>query len=359
MKLKIKFLLGSILILLTFDLSVWTLHYFNVRWMLLITLLLSIPIVILLNFLFGKLVTSGLSDIISVLSQADEEGVNERLAKDEMTYLKASFGHLNRYVRVARKGSGLEPNFIGKYLVESPIIAGSMSWIYKGRNTQTQEPVWLKIPFDNAGVNPIYAACIRAERKLFESLTHSNLLILKDNLGDVLITEDIEAKNFADYIRRQLPFSKMDVLPYFQQICDLLSYLHHQGVVHHHLRPESMMITADRYLKMVDLGLAFKADFGDPLSETRLCPPGDLRYMSPEQREGKRGDPRSDIYALGVLLHLMLTGKTPSESEEIIPAPIKSVISKAMNPNIEHRYQWVEDFWEDLQNKIVVFEIYV
>ncbi len=359
MKLKTKFLIGSVAIVLTSDLAVWVLHYFDVRWVLIITLLLSIPIVILLNLLFKRLVASGLSDIIAELARADDEGINARLAKDEMTYLKASFGHLNRYVRVARKGSGLEPNFVGKYLVEKPLTACSMSWLYQGRNTQTQESVWIKIPFDNALTNPIYAASIRTERKLFEYLQHSNLLKLQDNLGDVLITEAPEAESFAEYIHRKSPFTQMDILPYFQQLCDVLSYLHHQGVVHHNLRPESMMITKDRHLRLVDLGLAFRTDLGDPLSETRLYPQGDKRYMSPEQSEGRRGDPRSDIYALGVLLHFMLTGKTPSESEETLPVSIKSVISKAMNPDAEQRYQWVEDFWEDLQNKIVVVEIYV
>jgi serine/threonine-protein kinase len=234
-----------------------------------------------------------------------------------------------------------------------------MSWLYQGKNTQTQEPVWLKIPFDNALTNPIYAASIRTERKLFIHLQHSNLLKLKDNLGDVLITEAPEAESFAEYIHRKSPFTQIDILPYFQQLCDLLSYLHHQGVVHHHLRPESMVISKHRHLRLIDLGLAFWADLGDPLSETQLCPQGDKRYMSPEQSEGKRGDPRSDIYALGVLLYLMLTGKTPSESEEILPVSVRSVISKAMSPNPDQRYQWVEDFWEDLQNKVATLEIYV
>ncbi len=359
MKLKTKFLIGSVAIVLTSDLAVWVLHYFDVRWVLVITLLLSIPIVILLNLLFKKLVASGLSDIIAELARADDEGINTRLAKDEMMYLKASFGHLNRYVRVARKGSGLEPNFVGKYLVEKPLMACSMSWLYQGKNTQTQEPVWIKIPFDNALTNPIYAASIRTERKLFEQMKHPNLLKLKDNLGDVLIMEAPEAESFAEYIYRKSRFTKMDILPYFQQLCDLLSYLHHQGVVHHNLRPESMVISKERDIRLIDLGLAFWADFGDPLSETELCPQGDKRYMAPEQSEGKRGDPRSDIYTLGVLLYLMLTGKTPSESEEEVPVSVRPVISKAMAPNPDQRYQWVEDFSDDLQNKVAALEIYV
>ena len=94
-------------------------------------------------------------------------------------------------------------------------------------------------------------------------------------------------------------------------ICEALEYIHDQGVVHRDLKPENVMVDAEDHIKLIDFGIARLAGarrltFGK-LSQVMGTPD----YISPEQVRGKRGDARSDICAVGVMLYEMLTGTTP------------------------------------------------
>jgi serine/threonine-protein kinase len=160
------------------------------------------------------------------------------------------------------------------------------------------------------------------------------------------------------------------VLHLFSQLCDLTAFLHAAGIVHHDLRPHILMLDQQKSLHLMDMGLAASDRKVDPIAVAGLTPQGDLNYMAPEQGRGMRGDPRSDIYTLGVILFQTVTGKLPFSGEpgaieggmrvkrEVIssklfrpdlPAPLEQVILTALNYDIHHRYQWVEDFWEDLE----------
>jgi serine/threonine-protein kinase len=94
-------------------------------------------------------------------------------------------------------------------------------------------------------------------------------------------------------------------------LCDALEYIHSHGVIHRDLKPENIMVGSEDRIKLIDFGIAAKAGarrltFGK-LSNIM----GTAEYISPEQVSGRRGDERSDLYSLGVILYEMLTGKTP------------------------------------------------
>ena len=95
------------------------------------------------------------------------------------------------------------------------------------------------------------------------------------------------------------------------RILDALGYIHSHGVVHRDLKPENIMIDADDNIKLIDFGIAANAGARRitfaKLSNTMGTPD----YISPEQVKGKRGDARSDLYSMGVMLYEMLTGKVP------------------------------------------------
>jgi serine/threonine protein kinase len=164
--------------------------------------------------------------------------------------------------------------------------------------------------------------------------------------------------------------AKEDILPIFRQLGDLIAYLHNMGVVHHDLRPQNIMLSPQKTITLTDAGLASFRDTPDAVFEAGLGPQGDFIYMAPEQLQGQRGDPRSDIYALGVWLYHLTTGKLPFshsmpgikallrikkefkpsvEFREKLSQELQAVILKAMATNIEDRYQWVEDFIVDLE----------
>ncbi|MEN8244084.1 MAG: DUF3365 domain-containing protein [Thermodesulfobacteriota bacterium] len=331
-----------------------------------------------LNRLFENLVISRITRIADFFSKenapglpgfADKEPVNA--SPDELDSLKESFTNLNTYVRIARKGSGPAPNFLGQYTVQEPVLAGTLTWLYHGKNSLTDDPVALKIPFEDVLFNPIYTACLRAEAGIIQAAGHPNLIKVIDAQSDVLVTEAVIGETLDTVINGQVPMAREAMLSILRQLGDLLAYFHNMGVVHHDFRPQNMIYSASSTIILVDAGLAFFRDMPDAIFEAGLGPQGDFIYMAPEQLQGKRGDPRSDIYSLGVWLYHLTTGKLPfllsrsglktrlrikkefqpsDEFKEKLSQELQAVILKAMAWDVENRYQWVEDFMADLED---------
>lgn len=288
---------------------------------------------------------------------------------DEIDYLHASLGSLNQYVSSARKGSTLQPNFIGNYIVTDPITAGAMSWIYNGYEQKTNQKVSLKIGYEQLLQNPFYRACFETEVSLFEELDHPAIPQVIEHLNDTLILEQINGKSLTTILNSKgMSHGQIEML--FSTLCDLISTLHSAGIVHHDLRPHVFMLSDNNKLQIIDMGLASSDHHEDPIVAAGLGPQGDLLYMAPEVMQGERGNSCSDIYGLGLLLYIALSGKLPFDEENCsrnkwlrkkediitigeiqknIPDAFKQIVIKAMAFSYKERYQWVEDFWEDLQ----------
>jgi len=94
-------------------------------------------------------------------------------------------------------------------------------------------------------------------------------------------------------------------------ICDALDYMHKHGIVHRDLKPENVMVDENDNIKLIDFGIAMKEDARRLTFVNLSATLGTPDYISPEQVKGQRGDQRSDIYALGIMLYEMLTGRVP------------------------------------------------
>jgi serine/threonine-protein kinase len=155
-------------------------------------------------------------------------------------------------------------------------------------------------------------------------------------------------------------------------ICEALEYIHSHGVVHRDLKPENIIVDAGDRIKLIDFGIASRSGarrltFGK-LSQVMGTPD----YISPEQVKGKRGDGRSDIYALGVMLYEMLTGEIPfpgknpfsrmhsrlvndpvppREIDPGITPELQEIIYRALERNPKNRYASAREFANDLLNQ--------
>lgn len=333
-----------------------------------ITLSGSLVLLWLLTLLFQRLVVERLGVMLSLVAGKKKESGGGPGPGDELDVLQASLGSLRSYVRSARKGSSLQPNFIGDYIVSKPIAAGAMSWLYNGYAAKSNTKVSLKIGFDEVLQNPLYRACFETELHLFETMSHPCLPEVRERVEDVLILAKVQGRNLLSIFNKG-PLEDQQLLPVFSQLCDLVASFHSSGIVHHDLRPQTLMLDGKQQVHLIDMGLAASDQLPDPIVAAGLGPQGDHLYLAPEQIQGKRGDPRSDIYGLGILLYLATTGNLPftekrksaqrwMQHKEHIENPrtyridmsnsLEQVILKALSYDINKRYQWVEDLWQDL-----------
>ncbi|MEN8200733.1 MAG: DUF3365 domain-containing protein [Thermodesulfobacteriota bacterium] len=340
-----------------------------------ITLIGSLVLLWLLNLLFQRLVIERLGGMLSLVAEKKKESTVLPGVGDELDLLHASLGSLHSYVRSARKGSSLQPNFIGDYVVTRPVAAGAMSWLYNGYGVKSDDKVSLKIGFDEVLQNPLYRSCLETELYLFETVSHPCLLQVRERMGDVLVLSEAQGRSLFSLLNNGV-LAEQQLLPVFSQLCDLTASLHAAGIVHHDLRPQILMLDDKAQVQLIDMGLAASDQQPDPIVAAGLAPQGDLLYMAPEQIQGKRGDPRSDIYGLGILLYQATTGGMPfakerksakkwmQHKEQIIKprdhrptlsSSLEQVILKATAYESNKRYQWVEDLWEDLKMAEIKF----
>jgi hypothetical protein len=172
--------------------------------------------------------------------------------------------------------------------------------------------------------------------------------------GALLIASDyIEGHSLREEIRRG-PLEPRDVLATARAIASALAAAHASGIVHRDLKPENVMRTRDGAIKVLDFGLArLLSDDPEGPTSVRLTVEGAIvgtpGYMAPEQLEGRPVDARADVYAFGVLLHELATGRMPSSGgvtprglaggEAQVPASLESIIRQCLAPNPADRFQ--------------------
>ncbi len=213
---------------------------------------------------------------------------------------------------------------LGPYEVLEPLGAGGMGEVYRARDTRLDRTVAVKVLPAHLASSPDLRQRLEREAKALSSLSHPNICGLFD-IGqqdgvDFLVMEHLEGETLAQRLSKG-PLSTDELLRYSIQIADALDKAHRKGVVHRDLKPGNIMLTKGG-AKLLDFGLAKATDqtlagagevSKSPTASRPLTAEGTLmgtfQYMSPEQLEGKEADVRSDIFALGAVLHEMATGK--------------------------------------------------
>ncbi len=210
---------------------------------------------------------------------------------------------------------------LGPYEILSRIGAGGMGEVFRARDTRLDRIVAIKVLPPHLSGNPQLRERFDREARAISSLSHPNICTLFDvghDQGiDYLVMEFLEGESLADRLGRG-PLPIEQVVRHGAQIADALATAHKRGIVHRDLKPGNVMLTKSG-AKLLDFGLAksLTGVAGGPEAATEQQKPlteegtilGTFQYMAPEQLEGIEADPRTDIFALGVLLYEMATGQ--------------------------------------------------
>src|SRR5580698_8465748 len=233
---------------------------------------------------------------------------------------------------------------LGPYEIESPLGAGGMGEVYRARDTRLERTVAFKALNAQLVGSTELRARFEREAKIISQLQHPHICVLHDvgNEGpiDYLVMEFLQGESLAERLRKG-PLAPDQILTIAIEIADALEKAHRAGVVHRDLKPGNVMLTKSG-AKLLDFGLAkplgatvasgkgsgtSPSVFAAALTQTMPSPSpatplstagaviGTIQYMSPEQIQGIEADARSDIFAFGVMLFEMVTGKRTFEGK--------------------------------------------
>ena len=247
----------------------------------------------------------------------------------------------------------------GPYTITAPLGAGGMGEVYRATDTRLGRDVAIKLLPAELAQDPDRLARFEREAKLLASLNHPNIAhvygfenaTLPDGSAvHILAMELVPGEDLAERLKRSaIPVD--EAIAIAKQIADALEEAHENGIVHRDLKPANVKLTADGKVKVLDFGLAKAWDGpGDSSPDLSQSPTlahtgtaagvilGTAAYMSPEQARGRVVDKRADIWAFGVVLFEMLTGRRPFGGEtasEILAAVIKDRLDlSALDPTV-------------------------
>jgi serine/threonine protein kinase len=262
---------------------------------------------------------------------------------------------------------------IDSYHIDAPVARSGMASIFRATDLRDNRVVALKIPHPDMEADPILFDRFQRESTIGERLHHPGVMRVygaEKRSRVYMVMEWCDGRLLRDILREgKLPPHR--AIGIAVQVLDALEYIHENGVVHRDLKPENIMVDSNDHIKLIDFGIA-----GDSASRRLTyanftATLGTADYISPEQVKGKRGDGRSDIYAMGVILYEMLTGKLPfvgSSPMEVMndrmlnyPTPpsvldptispqLQEVIYRALERDPKNRYPRARDFAHDLQH---------
>ena len=274
---------------------------------------------------------------------------------------------------------------VGKYRIVEKVGQGGMGVVYLGRNDELGQKVAVKFLSKKFAQDKNLVLRFFNEAKSYCRVNHPNAVTLldygqHDDGALYIITEFVEGDNVTETLQARGargPLPADVVLDLGIQMAEVLSAAHSQGVIHRDLKPDNIMLmplSRGRYaVKVLDFGIAKIVDEEDgPNTETGSVF-GTPEFMSPEQARGDEADGRSDIYALGVILFYMVTGKLPFRGKnklvvlnmqlndppprprDLMPstdisARFESVIMKCLNKGPAQRYDNADDLLEALED---------
>jgi serine/threonine protein kinase/dienelactone hydrolase len=277
---------------------------------------------------------------------------------------------------------------LAHYEITSQIGKGGMGEVYQAKDQKLGRDIAIKVLPEEFARDTDRIARFQREAKLLASLNHPNIASihgLEESDGtNFLVMELVEGNTLADRIKTG-PIPIKEALELTLQITEALEAAHDKGVIHRDLKPANIKVTPDDKVKVLDFGLAKNISSNQPDLEADTLSAltgegmvmGTLPYMSPEQIRGNPVDARSDIFALGIIIFEMLTGKHPFQRDSKVdmaaailndeapllsehlgkaPAALTAVIKKMIDKQADQRYQNIGEVREALTRQLNVIE---
>lgn len=272
------------------------------------------------------------------------------------------------------------------YRIESVLGQGAFSTMYLAEPLAGGDRVVIKVLHAGIMGDPNTFDRFRREMAITRRLSHPNIQRSVDLGGDrsqpYIVLEYVAGDNFRHYLKAKAPLPSEEAVGYALQILSALEHMHAQGIVHRDLKPENLLRTPAGQIKIIDFGVALMEGARRLTWRWLNDGLGTPDYMAPEQIQGKRGDQRADIYALGIIMYEMLSGRTPWSGDNplavmsqqlnttpaalhrlipSVPPPLEAIVRKMVRKDPRERYQNVAELrselthWEDLDLKCFIF----
>lgn len=260
----------------------------------------------------------------------------------------------------------------GRYEIREIIGVGGMAVVYKAYDNIDDRIVSVKILKEEFLANEEFRRRFKNESKAIAVLSHTNIVKVYDvSYGDRLqyiVMEYVEGITLKEYIQQQGFINHREAVFFMMQILRALQHAHDKGIVHRDIKPQNILLLENGAIKVTDFGIArFSASETRTMTDSTI---GSVHYISPEQARGDVTDEKADLYSVGVMLYEMLTGKLPFESDNSvsvaimqlqnepamprsinpqIPIGLEQIIMKAMQKNVNDRYQSAAEMLLDLE----------
>lgn len=206
---------------------------------------------------------------------------------------------------------------LGQYRLDSKIGEGGMGIVYQATDEKLHREVAVKVLHPHLLQNENLKERFRREARMHAKLMHPNVVtllsIFEDNEHMALVMEMVRGKNLKEYLKVHQKLSLVDLVQICDSILSGLEAAHNLGMVHRDLKPANVLISNEGAVKLMDFGLA-KPKLGDDDLTQSGATVGSFRYMAPEQILNQPVDARTDLYAFGILLYQVCTGKLPFDA---------------------------------------------
>lgn len=268
----------------------------------------------------------------------------------------------------------------GRYKIQELLGQGGMSAVYKAYDPNLKRVVAIKLVHSHLSSDPEFVKRFEEEASVVASLRHPNIVQVydfnTDNGVNYMVMEFVPGETLQDRLKRlnadQRRMSLKEAVSITVDICNALSYAHKRGMVHRDIKPANIMLDVNNHAILMDFGIV-KILGGQSHTVTGAVM-GTARYMPPEVVRSEPADQRSDIYALGITLYEMLSGKPPFEANSAMtvmmmqlndPVPdlrptrqdidqrVAQVVLKALAKDPALRYQSTDEFAAALQNTLL------